>query len=131
MAGKKGIDLKIMKGVAVICAGILSKDIKFNGEPIDITSDDDLGWRGLLEETGVKSIDASFEGVAKDTVIRTIVVNDQRMMNDVTLVFPDGGTIEGNFFLAAYGENGETNDKIQFSCELQSSGPMVYTPPTP
>ena len=128
MAASKGRNLLIKKGAVVICAGILSKDIKFNGEAIDITSDDDSGWRSLLSEAGVMSIDVSFEGVTKDAVLRTLAVTTSRMLTDVTLVFPNGDIVDGDFFLSAYSEKGETNDAIKFSAELQSSGVMVYTP---
>lgn len=128
MAASKGKNLLIKKGAVVICAGILSKDIKFNGEAIDITGDDDSGWRALLSEAGVMSIDVSFEGVSKDATLRAAAVTESRMMTDVSLVFPNGDAVTGNFFLASYSEKGETNDAIKFSAELQSSGVMVYTP---
>lgn len=121
MSTGKGINLKIKKDGEVICSGIASKEIKFNGEPIDITSDDDDGWRALLESAGTQSIDIGFEGIAKDEVLRNIVINEERMMSGVSLVYPNGDTLSGNFFMSAYSEKGETNDAIKFSCELQSS----------
>lgn len=130
MAASKGSSFLIKKAAVVICAGIQSKDIKYNGEPIDISSDDDNGWRALMSETGMKSIDIAFEGVSKDTVLRTIVLTDSRMLTDVSLVWPNGDTLTGNFFLANFSEKGETNDAIKFSAELQSSGPMTFTPDT-
>lgn len=130
MAASKGKNLLIKKAAAVVCAGILSKDIKFNGEPIDITSDDDAGWRSLMSEAGLLSIDVSFEGVAKDAILRTVAASESRMLTDVTLVFPNGDIVDGDFFLASYSEKGETNDAIKFSAELQSSGVMEYTPDT-
>ena len=130
MAASKGKNWLIKKAAAVICAGVVSKDVKYNGEPIDITSDDSAGWRELMSETGLKSIDIGFEGIAKDSVLRTIVLTDARMLTDVSLVFPNGDTLTGNFYLANYNEKGESNDAIKFTAELQSSGVMVFTPDT-
>lgn len=131
MAGDKGIELKIKKSGSVICSGVTTKDIKYNGEPIDITSDDDLGWRTLLSEPGLQSIDISFEGVAKDSVLRTLVITEARMLTGVSIVYPNGDTLAGSFYMAGFSEKGETNDAIKFSCELQSSGKPTFTAATP
>jgi predicted secreted protein len=48
MAASKGSTWLIKKTAAVICAGVVSKDVKYNGEPIDISSDDSAGWRELM-----------------------------------------------------------------------------------
>lgn len=131
MAASKGSSFLIKKGEVVICAGIQSKDIKYNGEPIDISGDDDAGWRALMSETGMKSIDIAFEGISKDAILRTVVLNDARMLSDVKLVWKNGDELSGNFFLANFSEKGETNDAIKFSAELQSSGAMVFTAAVP
>ena len=126
MAADKGINFKIKKGVAVICSGIMSKKLKYNGEPIEITSDDDLGFRTFHSATGTKSIDISFEGVLKDTVLRAIVIADSRLLTDVFFEFANGDKITGNFFLASYDEDYQHDDAVKISGELQTSGAYTF-----
>ena len=125
MAASKGLLFQIKKSGNVICSGIASKKIKYNGEPIEITSDDDTGYRTFLAETGTKSLDVSIEGVAKDTVLRDLILTDARMLTGVSLNFSNGDTITGDFFLASFDEDYQHDDAVKFSAELQSSG--IYT----
>lgn len=129
MAASKGRDLKIKKGATVL-AGVRTKGIAIAGEPIDITTDDDLGYRTLLEDAGQMSLDVSIEGVTKDNVLKGLIVSGGTLLlTDITIVYPDGGIIDGDFFLASLEESGAYNDAITFTGALQSSGAWTYTPP--
>lgn len=127
MAAEKGISFKIKKGTAVICAGIMSKKVKYGGEPIDITSDDDNGYRTFLfAESGTKSIDVSIEAVMKDKVLFMLIINDERMLTDVYLEFSNGDKITGDFYLSNYNEDYTHDAAVKFSADLLSSGPYVF-----
>lgn len=135
-APKVGRELLIKKGAAVI-AGVRTKSFSFAGEPIDITTDDDTGFRTLMAESGQEAIDISVEGLTKDTVLRAAALTGSAglMLTDVTIEFPktgtqaiSGDTISGNFFLASLEESGTYNDAMTFSASLQSSGAWTYTP---
>lgn len=128
MAAEKGLLFQVKKGAAVICSGIASKKIKYNGDAIEITSDDDNGFRTFLGASGTKSIDVSIEGVAKDSVLRNLILNDTRMMTDVSLHFSNGDVISGNFYLASFDEDYQHDDAVKFSAELQTSGAYTFTP---
>jgi predicted secreted protein len=127
MAAEKGINFKVMKGVAVICSGILSKKVKYNGEPIDITSDDDNGYRTYLSAPGTKSIDVSIEGVMKDEVLQGLYIGDDVMMTDVILEFSNGDEIAGDFYLSGLSVDYTHDDAVKFSCDLLSSGEFTFT----
>lgn len=128
MAASAGRELLIKKGVSVI-AGVRTKTVTINGEPIDITSDDDSGFRTLLGDAGTRSIDLSVEGVTKDAVLRAIVAgSSSQLLTDISVEYPNGDTIEGDFYLVNIEESGEYQDALTFSASLQSSGPFVYTP---
>lgn len=134
MAANVGRNLLVKKGGTVI-AGIRSKSISINGSPIDITTDDDLGYRTLLEEAGEKSIDISFDGIVKDATLRDIVLGGttSQYLTDITVEYPirsgetTADTIAGDFFLTNVDETGTYNDSITFSAALQSSGQWTYT----
>lgn len=128
MSANIGRKLLIKRGSTVI-AGIRAKTISFGGEPVDITTDDDNGFRTLLAEAGQKKIDLSFEGVTKDNLLRqaTLGANPgELLLTDVNILYPNGDTLSGNFFLTQLEETGNYNDAIKFSGSLQSSGEWTY-----
>ena len=128
MAASAGRELLIKKGVSVI-AGVRTKTVTINGEPIDVTSDDDSGFRTMLSTAGLRSIDLSVEGVTKDAVLRAIVAGtSSQLLTDITIEYPNGDIIDGDFYLVNIEESGEYQDALTFSASLQSSGPFTYTP---
>lgn len=108
-------------------AGVKEKDVAINGEPIDITSDDDNGWRVLLTVPGQKQIDFKVTGVTKD---RKLLADwfAGLLTQNATLTYEDGATISGNFFLSAYSDKGNFKDATAFDATLMSTGTIVYTP---
>ena len=128
MAASAGRELLIKKGVSVI-AGVRTKTVTINGEPIDVTTDDDSGFRTLLASAGLRSIDLSVEGVTKDATLRAIVAGvSSQLLTDISIEYPNGDTIDGDFYLVNIEESGEYQDALTFSASLQSSGPFTYTP---
>ena len=104
MAAAASRDLIIKKN-AVRWLGITSKGVSIAKEAIDITSDEDNGYRTLLDDVGSKTLDISFSGVTKDTTIRTLINTDgSQLYTDITVEFPPvgaqttGDTISGSFF---------------------------------
>lgn len=128
MAANPGRELVIKKN-SVAIAGVQTKSVSVDGSPIDITSDDDSGWRTLMEEPGMRAVDMSIEGVTKDAVLRAAIFDGTSLLlTDVTLDYPNGDALSGNFYLANLEENGTHNDAVKFSGSLQSSGEITYTP---
>lgn len=134
-AAKIGREFLIKKNSTTL-AGVRTKSFSFAGEPVDVTTDDDTGFRTLLAESGQEAIDISVEGLTKDVVLRGAALGSgSLMLTDVTLEFPktgtqatSGDTISGNFFLTSLEESGTYNDAMTFSASLQSSGAWTYTP---
>lgn len=126
MAAAKGRELLVKKGSTVL-AGIRTKGVSMNGEPIDITTDDDAGYRALLNDAGTYSIDLSIEGITKDDTLRSLIAaGGSLMLTDITIVYPDGKTLAGDFFLNSLEETGTYNEAVTFSGSLQSSGAWTY-----
>jgi len=128
MGADVGRELLIKKDAVVICAGISSKSITINNEPVDITNDDDDGWRAYLTKAGVRSLDLSFSGVTKDDTLKTLCTGETILLEDITVEFPDGSTFEGDFIFASLGESGESGTAITFDATLNSSGIITFTP---
>jgi predicted secreted protein len=126
MAAANGRELKILKN-SVAIAGVRTKTVAIAGEPIDITSDDDLGYRTMLAEAGTYSIDLTVEGVTKDAELRSIILTGgSLLLTDISIEYPDGSSIDGDFFLASVEDSGEFADALTFSASLQSSGPWTF-----
>ena len=134
MAGTASRDLIVEKNNVRI-AGINSKSISIAKEPIDVTTDEDNGYRTLLSQAGTKSLDISFSGVTKDNELRELIMTEQTMLlTDISIQYPPiapavaGDTITGDFFFNGYTENGGGSDgAIEFDGTFQSSGAWVYT----
>lgn len=129
MAASVGRNLKIKKDSTVI-AGIRTKSVSINREAIDITGDDDVGFRKLLATAGQMSLDISFDGVTKDATLRAAVMTASDIeLAEVSIEYPDGGAVTGTFMLVSLEESGSYNDAVGFSGSLQSSGAWTYAPP--
>lgn len=127
LAGRKiGIyDMTTSPGVLV--AGVTSKSISIGAEMIDITSDDDAGFRKALSTPGVQSLDLSIEGVVKNTTLISRAIGGTALITNYELRIDTIGTIEGNFFLSSVEIGAATAEAITFSASLSSSGSFTYT----
>lgn len=124
MAGKIGRTISF-KWDGVEVAGVREKSVAINGEPVDVTSDEDNGWRTLLTDAGENSVNISLSGITKSDALKAAWFSGDRT-EEVTLTYPDGGIVSGAFFLATFNETGPYNDAVTFDCELQSSGEVEY-----
>lgn len=106
--------------------GIREKGITCNGEAINVTSDEDDGWRTLIDASAEDSIDISLSGVTKDDVLANAYFNGQRM-KEATLIYPNGRTITGQFFLSNYAETAPYNNATTFTATIQSAEQPTYT----
>jgi predicted secreted protein len=106
--------------------GVREKGIEINGEAVDVTSDDNDGWRTLLSEPGQKEVTLSLSGVTKDNRLKSDWFNNRRVQPAI-LTYPDGATITGNFYLASFNETGTYNEATTFEAELQSTGEVTYS----
>lgn len=127
MAAAVGRTLTLTYGGAVI-AGARTKTITINGTPVDITSDDDSGYRTLLEASGEKQIDMSIEGLAKDDVLVEALANNGTLIAEAVLTLPSGATITGDFRLNSVELGAPYNDAVTFTAELQSTGSWAMVP---
>jgi predicted secreted protein len=122
-----GRELKLLRGGDVI-AGVRAKSFTINRNPVDVTNDDDLGYRALLIDPGEISIELSVEGVTKDSLLRAAAVATTPVYEDMKLEWPDGFAIEMDWFFASFSETGNYNEAITFSASFQGSGVPTITP---
>lgn len=126
MSADVGRNLSFTWNGAVI-AGVREKGVSIAGEPVDVTSDEDSGWRTLLTVAGQNEVSVSLSGVTKDKQLITDWFAGTRTRAAV-LTYPDGSVLSGNFFLSTYNDTGPYNDAITFDAQIVSTGEVEFTP---
>jgi len=116
----------MLDGVPI--AAINNKTATMNKEAVDVTNDDSDGFRVLLPNPGVKSMDVSVEGVATSEnyeILYNAWFGGELL--DITIVHPNGSTIEAEhgFFFGNLEMGGESAGYVSFTAQLQSSGPLI------
>jgi len=107
--------------------GVREKGVTYNGEAVNVSSDEDGGWRKLLEEAGENSVDIAISGVVKDDSLKIAWATGERTKT-ATLTYPNGAVVSGEFYLATFTDTGPYNDASTFEGTLQSTGAVTYTP---
>jgi predicted secreted protein len=125
MAAASGREIYVSKGATRLLGG-RTKTMTLNGEPVDITSDDSLGWRELLAEFGVQSVDVEVEGVLKDAVL--IAAWFAQGLEDYAVTVTGIGTFTGDWLLTSVPLTGAHDGSIDYTGSLQSSGAITFTP---
>lgn len=115
-----------------VIAGVRTKSFTIDSSPLDVTTDDDLAFRTLMEEAGQQQIDISCEGILKDDTLLEKIINGSSYIQELTIKLPftyvtTQGKIVGDFRLNNFEISGEYQSAITFSCTLQSSGTYTYT----
>ena len=132
MAASSGRLLRIKKGSTAV-VGAKTDNMSINNEMIDITDKDDVGWRTLLAEVGVRSVSADIAGILlDDTLLVDVVGAGSGLLTawtiDVAVADSDLGSFSGNFFLSNISLTGEQEDAITFTATIESSGAITFTP---
>jgi TP901-1 family phage major tail protein len=113
-------------------AALRTKTMTLGNEVIDVTSDDDQGFRRLLDDPGTKTLDMSFEGVTKDVPtlnsLITSTMSGTDIVSDFSILFPTIGTMAGPFAITSLEIGAPYNEGATFSCSIQSAGAFTWTP---
>lgn len=131
MAATIGRKVKLYVGTASplgSVGGVQEKNLTLNSEPIDITSDDDNGWRAVLAEPGQHEVGIKLSGVVKDDTLLVRWFNLTNKLAMCRLVYPNGAEIEGSFYMSSYNRNNSYKEAVTFDCDLISNGVITFTP---
>ena len=126
MAGTVGRSVAFTWGGSSIL-GVREKAIAIKGDPIDITSDEDGGWRTLLDVAAQNEVTVSLSGVTKNGALKADWFAGNRTKS-VVITYPNGDTLSGVFFLSSFTDTGPYNDAVTFQAELMSTGIVTFTP---
>ena len=113
-------------------AALRTKTMTLGNEVIDVTSDDDLGFRALLQDPGTKTLDMTFEGVTKDVAslnsLITLSMSGTDVLDTFSILFPTIGTMAGPFVITSFEIGAPYNEGSTFTCSIQSAGTFTWTP---
>lgn len=131
MAGHNSRDLTI-DWDSVTLANVQSKQITVNNSYVDVTTDDDNGWRTLLADPATRGVDVSVSGIADDEAILADImaanVQGLTLQGDLPSSLTTPGNISGTFLVTSFEMNGSSPDgAVEFSASFQSTGAVTYT----
>ena len=116
----------------VAIAALRTKTMTLGNEVIDVTSDDDLGFRSLLNDPGTKTLEMSVEGILKDVPslnsLIALATSGTDIVDTFSILFPGIGTMAGPFAITSFEVGAPYNEGTTFSCSLQSAGTFTWVP---
>jgi predicted secreted protein len=108
--------------------GVREKGVTLNGEPINVTSDEDSGWRTLIPDVpNEDAVEVKLSGVSKDDRLKTDWFARTRTRAAV-FTYPNGATISGTFMIGSFSEGIPYNNALTFETTLLSHGVVTFTP---
>lgn len=133
MAKASARDFVIKKNSTAIAA-VRTKSVRWNGTPIDVTTDDDDGDTSYLDDVFAStSLELSVEGIVDGDVLADVAfvaTHADKHLSDITVERANGDAIAGDFILTAYEESGEYQGSPTFTATLVRNGTHTWTPAT-
>ena len=127
MAGANGRALQI-KWDAVTLVGVRTKGYTVTNDYVDVTTDDDNGWRTLLATPGLRSVEVTVGGISSDQVLIAEVFKANITGEPLVVELPTTtGTLAGTFLCSSFEQSGEHDGAVEFSATFMSNGVVTYT----
>jgi predicted secreted protein len=109
-------------------AGVTTKGLSIANEAVDVTDDDSAGFRTLMAQSGMSTLDLSVSGVVKNLeLMRSFITNESKIYAFI-MTYTDGSTVTFDGFFSTYSDTGETATAFTFDASFQSSGAYVFAP---
>lgn len=128
-AGKNGRAVTV-KWDAVTLVGVRSRSAGITAEYVDVTTDDDAGWRKLLSDPAVRSVEVTVSGIASSEVLLAAILNANVTGETIDIALPSSlttpGKISGTFLVSAYEMSGDHDGAAEFSATFMSDGAVTY-----
>lgn len=126
MVAKNGRALTIDWG-SVVIAGVRTKRYTVTNDYVDVTTDDEAGWRTLLADPGLRSLEVTVGGITKDQVLLAAITAANIAAATLTVNLPTtSGTLVGAFLISSYEESGEHDGAVEFTATFMSAGVVTF-----
>lgn len=126
--------LKVSNGASptafVTVTGLRASGVNINGNPVDITTKSSGGWRELLPDGGVKSVDFSGSGIWDSASTQLKALQAAALAGgsliEAQIVSGAGDSFIGTFAVPTFTRNAPHDNAETFDVSLQSHGPVYY-----
>lgn len=116
---------------ATTLVGVRTRAFNATNDMVDVTTDDDSGWRTLLATPGLKSVEIQIDGISSDEVLLAEMFNasttGETLQADLPSSLAVPGNVSGTYHLSAFNITGEHDGAVEFSATFMSSGTVTYT----
>ena len=130
MAGFNGRDFTFDWNSTTL-VGVRSRGLSITNDYVDVTTDDDAGWRTLLADPGVRSVETTISGITSDEVLLAAImaanISAQTLQGDLPSSLASPGNISGSFLVSAFEQSGDHDGAVEFSATFMSTGTVSYT----
>lgn len=127
MAGTNGRSLTI-DWASTTLVGVRSKGYTITNDYVDVTTDDDSGWRTLLANPGLRSVEVTVSGISSDQILIAEMMEATVDSETLTVQLPTTtGTLAGSFLCSSFEQTGEHDGAVEFTATFMSSGTVTYT----
>ena len=108
--------------------GVRTKGYTVTNDYVDVTTDDDDGWRVLLADPGLRSVEVTVGGISSDQILLAAIMAASVASATVTVQLPTTtGTLAGSYLISSFEQTGEHDGAVEFSATFMSSGVVTYT----
>lgn len=130
MAGFNGRELTF-DWDATTLVGVRSRTANMSNEMVDVTTDDDSGWRTLLADPGVKAVEITIGFISSDEILlaefHNASVTGETLQMDLPSSLATPGNVSGTYHLSSLELTGEHDGAVEGSATFMSSGALTYT----
>lgn len=113
---------------SVTIAGVRTRGYTITNDYVDVTTDDEDGWRTLLSDPATRSMEVTVGGLTKNQILLAEIMKANITGEPLTVNLPTTtGTLGGTFLVSSYEETGEHEGAVEFSATFMSSGEVTYT----
>jgi predicted secreted protein len=131
MAKVAGRKIRIYQGSGVsrtIVAGARADSITINNEAIDVTDKESDGWRTLLDDASVRSVDMKVEGLLDgDSLLSAALGVTTALLGDYEIDIDGIGICAGSFHFSSFEIGAPHDDAATFTASIQSAGVIAFT----
>lgn len=111
--------------------GVRSRGMTVTNDYVDVTTDDDAGWRTLLADPGVRSLEVTISGITSDEVLLAAImastVSAETLQGDLPSSLAVPGSVSGSFLVSSFEQSGDHDGGVEFTATFMSTGEVTYT----
>lgn len=130
MAGHNGREV-VIDWDSVQLVGVRTRTFSITNDYVDVTTDDDSGWRTLLADPGLRSVEVTVSGICSDEVLLAEIYAASIAATTLDVNLPSDlavpGTLSGSFLVSSFEQSGEHDGAYEFSATFMSTGAVTYT----